>query len=147
MAQQLLMMHSIMGQDPTMAMCYGVPQKHALLDTVFELMGVSDTSSIMLSPNDPQYQMQVQQQAQMSQQQMMMQQQKEAAMLGAQIQNLNAQTENIGADNQLKLAEFDWKRTNEMADNLRADEELEHNMVIDQENVEIDRAKVLSGQA
>ena len=145
MAQQLLMMHSIMSQDQTMAMCYGVPQKHALLDTVFELMGVSDTSSLMLSPNDPQYQMQAQQQAQMSQQQMMQQQEKEAAMLGAQIQHLAAQTENLGADNQLKLAEFDWQRTNEMADNLRADEELEHNMMIDQEKVEIDRAKASSG--
>ena len=128
-----------------MQMTYGVAQKHALLDAVFELMGVSDTSKIMLAPSDPQFQQQAQAQAQQQQQMQMEQQQKENAMIGAQVQHLNAQTQNLDVDNKMSLAEFEWKRTNEMADNLRSDEELEHNKVIDQERVAIERTKARSG--
>jgi hypothetical protein len=144
MAQQLLLMNNLMSQDESLALVYGVQQKHALLDTVFELMGIADTSKFMLAPSDPQFQQAAQMQAQQMQEAQMQAQQKENAMLGAQVQHINAQTQNLAVDNQLKAFEFDWKRTDAVADNLREDEKLEHQKIVDQEKLEIERSKARS---
>lgn len=71
MSMKLLGMDSRLSQDPKMGVLYGLKQKHALYDTVFELMGVKDSTKFMASPDDPAVQQQMMQmQQQMRQQQM-----------------------------------------------------------------------------
>lgn len=137
MGQQLLMMNSMLTQDPSMAMSYGVAQKHALYDMVFDLMGVSDTSKILLAPSDPQFQQAVQQQQQESQKQ----EQKQDQVMGVQLGLGQAQIQSIGFNDNLKGQEFGWKQTNEMADNMREDEELEHDKAFDYAKLEVDKRK------
>ena len=137
MAQQLLMMNSMLSQDPTMQISYGVAQKHALLDQVFDLMGISDTSKILLAPSDPQFQQAAQQQAQQAQ----MEQQKQDKLLGVQVAGAETQTQLALSSDQRAWQEFGWKQTNEMADNLREDDELEHKKDVDMQELEIERTQ------
>ena len=68
-AIKLLGMDDRLRQDPEMRLLYGIKQKHALYDTVFELMGVKDSTKFMGSPDDPQVQQQAKQMAMQQQQQ------------------------------------------------------------------------------
>ena len=61
--------------DPVAGGLYGVAQRHALLDEVFDALGVSDTASFMMRPDSEEFQMQQQQQQQMQQQMQQMEQQ------------------------------------------------------------------------
>jgi hypothetical protein len=140
MSQHLLLMHGLMKEDQDMALSYGAAQKHALFDMVFELIGVSDTTQVMLSPNDPRYAQAAQQRSQAQ----MAQAQEQKKVTDAQVRNLDAQGQGLFQSNQLKAAELEWKRTNEMADNLRADDELDHQKQVDKEKLEIDRDKLSS---
>ena len=54
-AAQLTMMHTTMMQDPAMADIYGVTQKHALFDKIFDLVGIKNTSQYMISPQSPEF--------------------------------------------------------------------------------------------
>jgi hypothetical protein len=77
-AQNLLMMHQIISQDPVAGPLYGVQQRHALYEEVYELLGVPDTSKFMMSPDSPEFAQMVQsmqaQQQQQAQQAAMFQQ-------------------------------------------------------------------------
>ena len=61
-AQMLMMMHQTMAADPELATIYKVPQKHALMDAVFDAMGVSDSTPYMQRPDSPEYQQAMQEQ-------------------------------------------------------------------------------------
>ena len=127
-AQMLLAMHQTMSQDPQMAMLYGVPQKHALMDEVFDAIGVDDTTRFMMRPDSPQFAQAMQQQQQ--QQQMMMQQQQAFQ----EFQQRMA----------MSLDRREWERlnmdaTDKMADNVREDDKLDHEKAIDWEEVSIER--------
>jgi hypothetical protein len=73
--QKLMTMHQILSMDPVAGGLYGVAQRHALLDEVFDALGVSDTASFMMRPDSEEFQMQQQQQQQMQQQMQQMEQQ------------------------------------------------------------------------
>jgi hypothetical protein len=73
-AQMLIQMHNMFSQDPTLQMAYGYPQKHAMIDDIFDHLGVADSSRYLLAPDSPEYQKKQQFQAQ---QQKVQQQQKQ----------------------------------------------------------------------
>lgn len=66
MSQKMLMMNQLLSDDEDMKPLYRVTQKHALYDTVWELMGVKDSTKFLAPPGSPQHQkaMQAAQQAQ-----------------------------------------------------------------------------------
>lgn len=133
-AQQLLMMHGMMANDPQLAMLYGVAQKHALMDDVFDALGVADTTKYMLRPDSPEFA----QQAQQQQQQMQQQQQQQMQLIAEQLRLANS------AD-QREWQKFEWDVTNDMADNLREDNELEHKIDIENAELQIDRRQASAG--
>lgn len=114
MSNKLLTMHGVITQDPSMALSYGPAQKHALLDMIYDLMGVSDTSKILLAPTDPQYT----QAAEQQQQVVAMEQQKQDALLGAQIESAKAQSTAILSTDRREWSKFSWDQTDTMHDNL-----------------------------
>lgn len=109
-AQQLLMLHGIQSQDPQMAVMYGPEQRHALFDTVYELMGIDDSSPYLLSPQSPQYQ------------QMMMSQQQQQQMLQQQQAQVTQFQQGLLRNNQqLQWAKFEWDKIDDISDNIRED--------------------------
>lgn len=65
MTMRLLAIDARINADPDMKPLYGLKQKHALWDTVYELMGVKDSTKFLVSPESAE----VQQSIQMMQQQ------------------------------------------------------------------------------
>lgn len=128
LASQLLGLHQVMSQDPDFKMIYTVKQKHALFDTVFDALGIADTSAYMLRPDSPEFvqafQSHMQQQQMAQQAQQMMLQERSALMKSA---------------DRRAWEELNAKITDQMADNLRADDELRHKMKIDEEEIDIER--------
>ena len=124
-----------MSQDPSMAPLYGLEQKHALWDDVCEMMNIEDTSRYMLQPDDPRVQQQLMAQAQQAQQMQVMQQ-KMAAMQAELMKSrderewMKAQMDGYVA--QAKIADY-------AADNARADDQLEHDKVMDIREWQIER--------
>ena len=105
-AQNMLMMHQVMSQDPQMAMVYGIPQKHALFDQIFDAMGVSDTTPYMERPDSPEFQQKMQQ----NQQEMEAEKQKQDAI--AQLAVKMEQSKDRREWERLR-----WDQTNDMQDN------------------------------
>lgn len=126
MAQQLLMLNQMLGQDQQMALSYGAVQKHAMYDMIFDMLGITDTTPIMLSPKDPQYGQMAQQQAQAAQ----AAQAKQDQMMQVQMGLGAAQAESLQANTQLGAKKFSWDQTNDMADNLREDQKLELERIV-----------------
>lgn len=113
-AQFLLMAYQMMSQDPQIAPMFGMQEKHALIDDVFDLMGVGDTSRYMKQPNDPQVIQQMQQQAQ--QQERMMALQEQMVQLQQQLQV---------REDERKERELELQMLDKGSDNLRDDEKLD----------------------
>ena len=137
MAQQLLTMNAMLTQDPTMALSYGVAQKHALYDMVYDLMGVSDTSKILLAPSDPQFQQQAQQKGQQDQQMQQMQQEDRQLQQGA----MKAQVGLAQSADKREWSKFDWSRTDDMADNLLDQDKFEHQVVTDEAELALEKTQ------
>lgn len=121
-AQQLMMMHQVMGQDPSLAPIYTVQHKHALLDAVFDALGIEDTTPFMARPDSPQFAQQMQQQ----QAEAKKAQQKQEAMVL--LQGRLAQS----ADRR-QWEEFNWKRTNDMQDNMLNEDKFGHEQTMDRD--------------
>ena len=60
-AQSLMMMHQTMLADPQLAQLYGLPQRHKLMDQVFEAIGIADSAPYLMRPDSPEFQQQMQQ--------------------------------------------------------------------------------------
>jgi hypothetical protein len=112
-AQQLLALHSLIMQDPVASSLYGLEQRHALLDDVFESMGVSDTSKYMMRPDSPEFQQKQMQEQQMQQQMQEMQMQIQQFQMQLQEQQVQQGWAVINND-----------MMDKMEDNQRADTEL-----------------------
>jgi hypothetical protein len=102
-AQMLLMMHQTMMADPELATIYHVPQKHALMDAVFDALGVSDSTPYMMRPDSEEYRQAMQQQQQMA----MEEKQKADELLQLQA-GLAQSADRRGWD------ELEWKKTQDM---------------------------------
>lgn len=113
MAQQLLTMNGMISQDPDMKLSYGVEQKHALYDAVYELIGISDSTPFLLAPSDPKYQ-----QAGMQQQQEMTQlQQKNDMIEGLALKEKQLGMQLAQSTDRREWEKFQWDQTDDMADN------------------------------
>ena len=136
-AQQLLMMHAVMKDDPQMAISYGDSQRHALMDEVFDLMGITDTSRYMLSPNDQQYQQAQQQQSQVAQGEKL----KQDKVFGMQLESGQAQIGLAKSADKREWQRFQWDQTDSMADNLLNDDKFEWQKDKDQQEIELERTQ------
>jgi hypothetical protein len=54
-AQNLMQMHQMLSQDPTMALAYGIKQKYAMFDDIFDHMGIADSARYLLAPESEEY--------------------------------------------------------------------------------------------
>jgi hypothetical protein len=126
----LLNLYQMMAQDPMLAPLFGMQQRHAMMDEIFDAFGVGDSSQFLGRPDDPQ----LQQQMQVQQQQQMQMAQRQMAIEDTQINLAKS------ADRRA-WQELDMKVTDTMADNLREDEKLEHEKEVDQEELEIERSQ------
>tara|TARA_R110002012_G_scaffold3858_3_gene17939 strand:- start:1767 stop:3890 length:2124 start_codon:yes stop_codon:yes gene_type:complete len=115
--QGMFMMHQTMTQDPSLATMYGAKQKHAQLDLMYEMMGISDTSTLMLSPSSPEYQQAEQQQ----QQQAAAQSEEQQRQTAFQESLGQAQVDALMSGDQRAWSEFQWKQTDDTDDNRRQD--------------------------
>jgi hypothetical protein len=134
-AQQLMMIHTMLIQDPSMGVMYGPQQKHAQLDMIYDLMGISDTTKLLMTPNSPEYQQAQQQQAQQAQ----VEQQKQDQLMAAQLQTNQTQNQVAQSGDQRAWEELGWKRTNDMADNLLNEEKHEWDVDRDTQELQIER--------
>jgi len=127
-AQFLLMMYQLQATDPQLALLFGTEQRHAMIDDVYDLMGMGDTTRYMLQPNDDKVLAQLAAQAQAQQ---------AAAQAQAEIQQLQTQLmlkedQRKDVENQLAVAksyleqqEFNLESLDKVSDNMREDEKLE----------------------
>ena len=126
-AQKLLMMHQLMSGDEQLSQLYGVAQRHAMFDDIFDAMGVTDTTRYMMRPDSPEYQQQM-----MAQQQAMQEQQaKQEQLMALQIQSMDNEQAR-------KWAELNNKIMDTMADNQRADDQFEWDRYVDQKEINIE---------
>ncbi len=138
-AQTLLMMDAQLLQkrqvDPVWGVMYSAKEQHALMDDVFDALGVVDTSGYMKRPDSPEVaqalqQMQAQQQA--MQQQMAQQSQVQFGMMQSMDQRewFRAQTD---------AGKLQLDATDKAADNIREDDKFEHQKVVDLEELRLER--------
>jgi hypothetical protein len=118
--QNMLMMHQIISQDPEMSLVYGLSQKHALMDSVFDALGVEDTTPYMARPDSEEV-MQA-----MQQQQMQMEEAKEnqEAMTLTQVNLARS------ADRR-EWERLNWDRTQDMAKSNMDEDKFEHEKALD----------------
>jgi hypothetical protein len=127
-AQKLMVMHQTLSMDPQLSQLYGLKERHALMDDVFDAMGVGDTQRYLMRPDSPEF-AQAQQQMQ-QQQQMQMQQQQQ--MFAQQQANFREQLDQ-------KWAEINNKIMDTMQDNEREDEKSDWTMYKEGQELEIER--------
>jgi hypothetical protein len=123
-AQQMLTMHSIMSQDPELATVYRVDQKHALMDAVFDAMGVCDSTPYMQRPDSPEYQQAMQQQKS---------EKDEHEMKQEQLTYLKAQLDQ--SKDRREWEQQEWDKTQDMDGANRDSEKLLH--TIDNDNAQL----------
>ena len=142
LAQTLLMMHNQMttmsnnpqAPDQDIQMLYGIQQKHAVLDDTYEALGVPDASRYLLSPNTPEFAEKMNEQMQQMQQMMQRQAEEQQFQRGL----LTNEQNRRWAETQIEVAD-------KTTDNDRADEQFEHERVVDFARLDIERRKI-SGQ-
>jgi hypothetical protein len=130
-AQFLLLAHESLRNDPELSILYGLEQRHALMDEVFELMGRTDTSRFMMQPDDPRVQQALMQRSQMAQRQQQMQEMGIAAELQARER-----------EEARKDRESDAKLLDMASDNSRADDKLEADNFFRGADLALKRAEV-----
>ena len=103
-AQAMLTTHGMMMQDPMIAPLYGLKQRYATYNKVFELMSI-DSSPYLANPEDPQVQQQMQQEQQQQQQQQQQMQQMQMAMQQMQMQlaKQSADTDRMKVQGELSI--------------------------------------------
>ena len=154
-AQMLIQMYNMMMQDPSIMLAFGYAQKHALLDDIYDHLGVADTSRYLLAPESPEYQQkqkfqaqqqkaqQAQQQKQQQLAQAMQQHQMKMEMDETQFKQWLEKSED-GREwmlAQVKKIESGVKNQDTAADNLREDEKLRWDKVTDLMEYDLERTQ------
>lgn len=134
-AQMLLTMHGVQSQDPQMQTMYGPQQRHALMDDIYERMGVEDSSPYLMRPDSPEYQQAMAQQ----QQQMAMMQQMQQQM--AQMQAMLAQSADQRAwyEAQVQAGAKQVETSVRVAAQELDEDEFEHKKRVDAAEISIER--------
>jgi hypothetical protein len=133
-AQMLLMLHQMMMQSPGLQPLYQTPQQFALMDEVFEAMGVSDSTRFLMRPDDPQYQQQAQMQQQVQMKQLQDQMQMidlEKAERAMRLQLMKAKDDRDGAQLKLEQSKFQVDTADKAADNQRENAKLQWQKLTD----------------
>ena len=112
-SQKLMTMHQMLAMDPVAGELYGMAQRHALFDEVFDSLGISDSTPFLMRPDSEEFQMMQQQKQQQAQQ--MEQQQMQMQMMQMQLQEQQVQQGWAAINNSMM---------DKMEDNQRADQEL-----------------------
>ena len=136
-AMALGQMHQVLAADPVAGQLYGVQQRHALLDDMFELLGVDDASRYMMTPGSEEFMQSMQQQQQMmmeQKRQMEMQQQFQQGLMQSADQREWQRVQIEQGEAQLKLVDT-------AADNNREDEKLSHTKIFDFAKLGVERSK------
>jgi len=107
---KLLAVDARLMADPSMAPLYGLKQKHALWDTIYELMGIKDSTRFLASPDSPE----VRQQFQRAQQQAAQAAERAAKLEGFQTQAIKDQLDLGWATLNNKI--LDVKHDNDLED-------------------------------
>ena len=134
MAQRMLMMDSKLTMekqtDPSLGLMYGAKQKHALLDMVWELMGVKDATPYLVPPDSQEYQqaVQAQQQAQQQQQQIAMQKEK-------------FQIDMVKSADSREWKKLEGDQVNTLADNLLEEEKFDWQKFVDTQEIQIEKTQ------
>ena len=136
-AQMLLTMHGVQSQDPQMGLMYGPQQRHALMDDIYERMGVEDSSAYLMRPDSPEYQQAMAQQAQMQQQMQVMQQQ--VSQMQAMLAQSADQRAWYEAQNQAAARQIDSGV--KVAGQELDEREFEHKQDVDVAEIEIERTQ------
>ena len=154
-AKALIGLYQFQMMDPDLKMGFGYAQKHALLDEIYDCLGVPDSSAYLLRPDSPEYQkkqqfqaqqMQAQQQQmqmQMQMQQVMQQKQMEMQMTDMQFNHWIRQSEDgrQWSELQIQKARADMDARNIIADNIRDDEKLAWEIEKGQQEIDIERSQ------
>lgn len=130
--------HMMLTQDQLLSQAYGIEQRHNMAFDIADATGISDPGRYMMDPAGEAYQgmMQMQQQMQAKQEQMQMSQ--------MQFQQWLLQSADGREWHKARIEESKMRGdvTNLAVDNLREDERLAHDKVVDKEKLEIEREKV-----
>ena len=113
--------------NPAWGAIYGLEQQHALMDDVFDAMGISDASRYMAAPGTDGFNQSMQQ----VQQQMQQQQQQQMQQMQQQMQFLESADRREWFRAQIDGQKLQVDATDRAQDNTREDERLEHTKVID----------------
>jgi hypothetical protein len=127
-AQRLLMMHQLMMQDPQLSALYGLQQRHAMFDDIFDALGVGDTTKYMMRPDSPEFMQQMQSQQMQAQQMQQMQMEQMAFQRGL------LEADSIRKDQELRNKIMDTTHDNELDD-----EKFSWEKFTDQQEIAIER--------
>lgn len=138
MAQTLLSLHGILKDDPQFGVLYGLEQRHALLNDALAALGVTSSARYMLRPNDQKVVAALQAQAQQADQQ---------AKLAADQLAFNKWMVQSSEGRLWELVNIERNKmqvdaTDKAADNMRADDELDHKKVVDMSKLLLDKANI-----
>lgn len=135
---QLMMIHQMLMQDPVMADVYGVTQRHALFDKIFDAMGIKNTQPFMTSPLSQEFQ-----QMQQIKQQMQNEQETEQRIVAElQKQTMAAQIAALESQADANLMNVQTTLADKMFDNQLDSEEFKHKQIVDFEKLEIERQRI-----
>jgi len=112
----LMQAHGMMSQDEELKKLYGVSQKHAMMNDIFELMDAGDASRYMMHPASEEYKQQLQREQQMQE-------------MAQQMQKFEVWLEKTGM--QLKIQEQKRKDGDTATDNLLEEDKFEHEKLMD----------------
>ena len=144
-AQSLMQMHQMIMADPGLKLAYGLKQKHAMLDDIFDHMGISDSTKYLLAPDSEEMLQKQKFQAEEQKKQQAKQEQMEQMQLAEHQKQLQRdeyeflqrhQAAKVEEDRKqsevdLKYADSNVSADNISQDNLREDEKLEWQKIKD----------------
>ena len=135
---QLMMIHQMLMQDPTMQDIYGVAQRHALFDKIFDSMGIKNTQPFMIAPMSQDFQS-----LQQLKQAINQEAEKEAKIMAElQKETMAAQIAALSSQADANLMNVQTTLADKMFDNQLDSEEFKHKQIVDFEKLEIERKRV-----
>jgi hypothetical protein len=133
-----MMLHQMIAQDPIMADVYGVTQRHALFDKIFDALGIKNTQPFMVSPLSQEFQQMQQMKQQMQQEQEM----EQRVVAELQKQTMAAQIATLESQANANLMSVQTTLADKMFDNQLDSEEFKHKQFVDIEKLEIERRRI-----
>ena len=135
---QLMMLHQMLMQDPAMEDIYGVTQRHALFDKIFDAMGIKNTQPFMVSPLSQDFQA-----LQQLKQAINQEAEKEARIMAElQKETMAAQIAALSSQADANLMNVQTTLADKMFDNQLDSEEFKHKQIVDFEKLEIERQRI-----